>query len=158
MLVAMADGPAMFEHILVPLDGSCYAEMALAHARNLAHLTGARVTLLTVAMHHLISMPHVQRLDEESRRLALDYLKPIQQRLESSGVNADVQVVIGDPAQAIVDVAKQEKVDVIIMSSRGVGMKGAYVLGSVALGVLQTASCPVLILRITERSQPAQSH
>ena len=73
----------MFGHILVPLDGSRYAEMALAYARNFAHLTGARVTLLTVALQHLISMPHVQRLDEQNRRLALDYLKPIQQRLEA---------------------------------------------------------------------------
>lgn len=142
---------SMFRHILVPLDGSRYAEMALVYAQNLAQLTGARVTLLTAVRHHEINMPRVGQLDEQNRMLALDYLKPIQQRLKDAGIDTDVRVMLGEPAQAVADLAGETEVDLICMTSRGLGGKGPYVLGSNAVKTLQTAPCPVLVLRITER-------
>jgi len=146
----------VFKHILVPLDGSYYAEMALAYAQNLAQATGAHLTLLTVVPHLQINVEasQMRQMEEWNRRLALDYLKPIHERLLGAGINADYRVVIGEPAQTISDLAEQEAVDIIAMSSRGIRSKGPYIVGSTALKVLQTAPCPTIVLRITEPTEP----
>ena len=54
---------------------------------------------------------------------------------------------IGHPVDRIVSVAKDEKSDLIVMGSRGLGGWNSYLLGSVSDGVLHHAHCPVLIVR-----------
>ncbi len=48
----------------------------------------------------------------------------------------------------IVQYAREHDIDLVVMSTHGIGAKGGYAMGSVALKVLQTAPCPVLLRRI----------
>ena len=137
----------MFKHILVPLDGSEQAERALAYARELVQATGARLTLLTVILRFQHSLPRIEHLEETSRRLALDYLEPVAEKLPA-GVRCDLRVTFGEPAEAITTLARDENVDLIVMSTHGTGATGRDALGSVALKVLRTAPCPVTMVRI----------
>jgi len=57
------------------------------------------------------------------------------------------ELIEGDSAEAIIDVAKTRKSDVIVMGSRGLGRLAGLVLGSTSQKVVSHAPCPVLIVR-----------
>lgn len=145
----------MFRNILVPLDESEYSERALSHAQELASANEGRVTLLTVLLRpDSPNIPHVPKLDAASEQRAQVYLDGIVERVRASGFqNVETHVAFGEPAGAIADLAKSGDADLIVMSTHGLGASGRYALGSVALKVLMTAPCPVLMVRIPEQSE-----
>ena len=150
----------LFEHILVPLDGSSLAADILSSASALGRCSGARVTLLRVvqpvplmtvdvdmsftyppfiqddeATQHLVEEAK-QQLDETSHRLAAE-----------TGIEVDAHIVVsGRIAQAIMDFASGHAVDVITMSTHGRGAS-RFLLGSVADKVLRGSALPMLIHR-----------
>lgn len=141
----------MFRHMLVPLDGSEYALHALSHAEELAKLTGARLTLIGVLLRDpRPEAVHVEQLDEQSRdRLQAELSDVADQVRQRSGIDSvDVEVRFGQPAQEITEYADDNDVDLVVMSTHGLGATGRYALGSVALKVLMTAHCPVFMVRI----------
>ncbi|MBI4198513.1 MAG: universal stress protein [Chloroflexi bacterium] len=140
----------MIKHILVPLDGSEYSEKALDVARELAQLAGAHVSLLTVILRFGAVLPSQWQLQESSQAHIRQYLHPIRERLAQQGLDVSAHVDFGNPADAIADFARQEGVDLIVMSTHGVGSRSNYALGSVALKVLQIAPCPVTMRRVVE--------
>lgn len=149
----------MFTHLLVPLDGSDYALRALKCAEDLAQATGARLTLLGVLMRpEGTATTQAEKPDERSRaRLHSDLdslAREVEARSELSQVDAEVR--FGEPAHQITDYAKTGDVDLIVMSTQGLGATGQYSLGSVALEVLKTAACPVFMLRIPSHGAAEQ--
>jgi nucleotide-binding universal stress UspA family protein len=143
----------MFQSILVPLDGSDYSERALATGLELARLTGAKVTLLTVILGYKDAhVPPVERLDQQARDRAEAYLAPFLEDARKAGFDVSSRVGHGDPAQEIVASARERGADLIVMSTHGIGATGRHALGSVAMKVLQDSDCPVLMVRIPEAS------
>ena len=141
----------MFRHLMVPLDGSDYALLALRKAEELAKLTGARLTILTVLLRpEGPDAIHVNKLDERSREQAESGLVSIVTEVKArTGLEAvDSEVRFGAPAHQITEYANATDLDLIVMSTHGLGATGQYALGSVALKVLMTAHCPVLMVRI----------
>jgi nucleotide-binding universal stress UspA family protein len=140
----------MFEHILVPLDGSSFAECALPHAMGVGHALGARVTLLRVA----------ERSGDPAIRRAVDpvewsvylaearaYLDEVVDRLRASDVQAEGELLEGDPAQRIIDFATGQKVGLIVISTHGQSGLSAWNLSSVVQKVIVKAPAPVIIVR-----------
>ena len=84
---------------------------------------------------------------------ARDYLKAVQSQQAVRGITAQTVVAEGDAAGAIVDVAQQAKVDMIVMSSHGYTGLTRWLLGSVAEKVLRGATCPVLVVRSKRKIQ-----
>lgn len=149
----------MFTHLLVPLDGSEYALRALKYSEDLAKATGARLTLLGVLLRpERPDAMHVEKLDEQSRRqLQSDLDSLVQQVKERSALSeVDAEVRLGEPAHQITGYAKAEGVDLVVMSTHGLGATGRYALGSVALKVLMTAECPVFMARIPSHGAPQE--
>ena len=139
----------MFKSILVPLDGSGYSEQALATGLELARLTGAKVSLVTVVLGYKDAhVPAVARLDEQTRRRAEAYLQPFLDQARSAGFDVTAGVWHGEPADEILAGARASQADLIVMSTHGMGSEGRHALGSVSLKVLQSADCPVLLVRI----------
>ncbi|MBI4310927.1 MAG: universal stress protein [Chloroflexi bacterium] len=145
----------MVKHILVPLDGSEYAEKALDFAQTLALATKAHISLLTVIMRFGAVLPNQRQLEASSHAHITEYLHPIRDMLARNGLDVSAHVDFGNPADAIADFARQESVDLIVMATHGVGSRSTYALGSVALKVLQIAPCPVTMKRVVE---PASRH
>ena len=139
----------MYEHILVPLDQSVDSEKALAAAVGLAKQLGSRLTLCVVVTP--LGPPDqtdVVRLGELGVQRALAYLEKRSEESRTAGVvNTDIEARQGDPAESILEIAATRNVDLIAMSSHGLGRAYKYPLGSVALRVLMTAPCPVLTIR-----------
>lgn len=74
-------------------------------------------------------------------------LQDLESVLEKQGISFQYRIVAGDPRDVIVDIAEQEGADLILMGSRGLNLARRMLLGSVSSDVLQSASCPVLIVR-----------
>ena len=145
----------MYQKVLVPLDSSELAETALPEVKKLAGggLIG-EVILLNVFEIDLMGIPttHTRMIDINTLRNAhLDksrkYLEKIQSELCSEGIKVTKESLEGKPAQAIVNYAEANDVDLIVIATHGyTGMK-KLMFGSVALRVLHDSNAPVLLIR-----------
>ena len=142
--------------ILVPLDGSQLGERALPMATTLAQKFGSTLILLEVldiptpstpARRIEVSIDWVMEARKQTLEAARTYLDERKKEIHDQGIR--VRSVLRDisPAQDILDVAKEEDVDLIVMSSHGHGGLARWTFGSVADKVLRHSPCPVLLVR-----------
>jgi nucleotide-binding universal stress UspA family protein len=143
-----------YRHILVPLDGSPLAEAALVEAFHIAHLSQAKVTLLRVVvplegvMSTYIQPPyHVQQYLAGLMDLAWCYLSDLGQRVYPTTVSLRPAVEVGPAAATILDYARQNNVDLIVMATHGRSGLSRWACGSVTSQVLSEADMPVLLMR-----------
>lgn len=145
----------MFTHLLVPLDGSELAEIALPMANAIAERFGSKITLVRAV--HL--PPYIgdgldftdlyTNLDQSMQQEAREYLEQKQKGLLAADIEADYHLVVGEPpADAILLAADELGVDAIVMSTHGRGGMMRWVFGSVADRVLQRAKVPILLSRV----------
>ncbi|MCB2209873.1 universal stress protein [bacterium] len=140
----------MFDHILLPLDGSTLAEGVLPHAVALAQAFHSRLTLLRVVFvkGNNDQQSMVNPMDWQMQKSeAESYLKTIQDRLADVDVESEIRVVEGNPAQEIIDYARDESVELIVLSSHGRGGLSEWNINSVVQKVLYRAFVPVMIVR-----------
>lgn len=155
--------------LLVPVDGSPGGALALGAGVALAQATGASLRLLEVVVpipnyvygaYGWNAVPHVDPAwDEEARASAQTYGDAIVARLSKTGstVEGEVRIAASVP-DAIVRVADQRGVDMIVMSTEALMGAARAVLGSVADAVVRSARCPVLPLRQTQPPAPHESN
>lgn len=149
----------MFSRILVPLDGSQRSEQALTLAARVAQASHGSIVLLqavgipaeygTYTYGSYVAQTPIltQEVLDTEQAQAQAYLSNIQQSESLAGIQTETKVVVGTAAATIEDLAEEEKVDLIVMSSHGdTGFK-RWVLGSVAQKVARHSDIPVLVLR-----------
>jgi nucleotide-binding universal stress UspA family protein len=146
----------MFQHILLASDGSDHALHAAEAAAEIAKRFNARVTLLTVFDPPVMTPPFLGGPEpiidaEVFIRTADEIQDAVEKRtgdiLVKHGVRFESRREVGHPVDQIVTFAEKEKVDLIVMGSRGLGGLQSFLLGSVSDRVLHHAHCPVLIIR-----------
>ena len=148
------------ENILLPTDGSKYSIKAAKYAAEIAKKHGSKVTLLHVLELNLPNADYPIEFDDlKSVWIAIEDENEIKKRgvkvmndTKTIFDKADVSVhteyySFGKVHQIIVETAKKENVDLIIMGHQGLGGVKHLVLGSVAEEVCRSAPCPVLIIR-----------
>jgi nucleotide-binding universal stress UspA family protein len=141
----------MYKTIVVGTDGSETAMIAVERAGALARLTGAR--LHVVSSYHPARPQLAGRAPAGEFTIAPDFkadavLGDAAGRLRADGVEVEEHGPKGDPADALVDIARREGADLIVLGS--LGMQGARrVLGSVPNKVSHNAPCDVLIVQTT---------
>ncbi len=139
-------------HILVALDGSDLAESVLGAVSELAHATGARITLVhVVALVTVLGpriLPLVQHELEPELERAAAYLERMARGLRDEGLDVDTKAVHGKtPALALPELADRLGADVIAMATHGYGGLKRALLGSVADKVVRSSPLPVLAVR-----------
>lgn len=139
----------MFSTILHPTDGSAHAKKALAIAADLGRRYAAKVIVLNAfePMPRDLGSPYAEEFMARATRAADAIVADAAAVLAEQGVEHETDILEGPPARAILDVAHTRGVDLIIMGSRGLGLVGATLLGSVSYRIIQEAPCPVLIAR-----------
>lgn len=140
----------MFEHLLLPLDGSPLAERVLPHAVALAKAFGAQLTLLRVVDSNRESdLPRmINPMAWQMRKSEAEaYLDDIKKRLMAEGVKSKVLILEGNPAQQIIDCARSQDIKLIILASHGSGGLSPWNINSVVQKVLLRAFIPVMIIR-----------
>ena len=156
----------MFKRILVPLDGSKFSSRALIYAHEIADSFNSEIILLRVVepvrplavaggTFGTTESPQAAKismqiaLEEEKRHIekATRYLKRKAKTGKCDHVRCKYQVRAGAPGKQIINTAKDEKVDLIVMSEHGWGGIKRAILGSVADEVIRKSKKPVLIIR-----------
>jgi nucleotide-binding universal stress UspA family protein len=146
----------MYNTILVPLDGSERAEAILCHVEHLAQRYGATVILMQVIepVPHSIGLEDtyvVLREEYERRtRQAELYLAAVEEKLGEKGIRVQTHVLHGSVVNQITTFAERESVDLVAMASHGRSGLARVFYGSVAAGVLNRISQPLLLIRSRE--------
>jgi len=142
-------GGQLSQRILVPLDGSPLAELALPEALALAKLPESRVTLLHVIppIEDVISDGEVITIDQQwnNRRIhAMHYLESICTRPDWKNVKVAVAVEMGIPAEVILDFARKNKIDRIVMTTHGRTGINRWVYGETQPSPMGISRCGVV--------------
>jgi len=141
----------VINHILVPLDGSALAECVLPHVIAIAPVTNARVTLLHV-MQPLQSGRegsavdpiewHLQKQNSEK------YLEHVASQLNGSGIlGVERMILEGGPASSVVDFARNNNVDLIVLSTHGQSGLSGWNVSSVVQKILLRSYKSILLVR-----------
>lgn len=138
----------MYEKILVPLDGSDLAEMALPSAQRFAAKLGSDITLIYVSKSEKNPNAKIDRtyLEQtvQKTKAAADALLA---QSGGEGVNVHYAMLCGDPAEQIVDYADQEDIGLITMATLGRSGINRWTLGSVADRVVRATKRPTFLIR-----------
>ena len=145
----------MFKHILIPTDGSDLSRKAMLYGMKLAKLANAKVTALTVRAPYSVSSIDVigvvgssEEYDEETRQAAARALTQVSMAGEAEGLKVEtLQEVNDQPYRAIIECARANKCDLIVMASHGRRGVSALLLGSETTKVLTHSKIPVLVYR-----------
>jgi len=138
--------------ILITIDGSESSKAALLEGKKLAELMKSEVLLLYVEKHNKVEGPFVdvsvlvdvhEDLEEIGKQVINDGLEVFKNY--SGSVKAKTE--FGDPGEVIIEIAEKEKVNLIIMGSRGLSRINRFYLGSVSNKVLNDAHISVLIIK-----------
>lgn len=136
----------MYDRILVPLDGSTEAEIALPYAEEIAVRFAAELILVSVS----------EPTGEEKDDLYLSYLERVKERVRGQlqewgakeGAKLRSEVLLGRPANQILTYAEENTVSLIVMASRGRSGHGPWLLGNIAAKILRAINKPVLLVRV----------
>ena len=140
----------MFDRILLAVDGSDHALHAAHTAAGLARSVNAKELRIIVAYDPIpmyLGEPNMQIVITNRSGEAEEILKDAIKEVGDIPAEIHTEIIEGDTAASIIDVAKTHKSDVIVMGSRGLGSFAGLVLGSTSQKVVSHAPCPVLIVR-----------
>lgn len=157
---ASSGWPRPFSRMVVPLDGSDFAEQALPHAMNIAAASTADVVLLHVVTPVLpapteLPIPYVPPAEllggatDERVRQATEYTTALGASLHESYPTLDIGTTVAvamSPAQVIIDTAKERGAHLVVMSTHGRGVS-RLVAASVADKVVRGGPGAVLLIR-----------
>ncbi len=144
----------MFQHILLPVDGSSSAQLAIEKAAGLAKAFGSRVTAIYVIDPYPFTGVGSDFAYGQSQYIsaatseANTALHAAQEALSKAGVNVATAVVEGHViAKGILQTAANSGADLIVMGSHGRRGLEKLILGSVTQRVVSQAHVPVLVVR-----------
>ncbi len=121
--------------ILVGVDGSAHSTWVLMEAVSIAKKFSGHIKVITV---------YKPKNKDEAEKTQLK----AKQLLEEEKIDCSVEAILGsNPSRALVDTARNENFDLIVVGSRGLGNAAAFLLGSVSKQVVSKASCNVLVVK-----------
>jgi nucleotide-binding universal stress UspA family protein len=147
-------GGNMFQHILIPTDGSELSQMAIDGGIDLARALSAHVTAYaclppypyTPFSEVVVEPPaeYQQRAEQEAR----DHLRHVEAACEAAGVPCRTIVSLHPaPYQGIIETAEKYQCDLIFMASHGRRGLGSLLIGSETQRVLTHTQIPVIVYR-----------
>ena len=151
----------MYDKILVPHAGTPAGDLALKHAIHIAKSSSSEIIIL----HVIEDFPHVpvftlhatqvtkikKEIGQVTKGLKLIMEKEMTKRTytcKKNGIDSHLKVVVGLPAEEILKIVKNQKIDLIVMAKRRKlkGIKSILTLGSVSRKIIESTSCPVLMM------------
>jgi len=149
--------------ILVPLDGSEFGEAALPYVEELAKTLNKEVVLLQVVTTEFrfvadMSGGGVFLTGQDIKAWTSNaeaYLNKVAARLKEKGIASKYKVMVGTPADRVVECVQECDVDLVVMSTHGHSGIARWILGSVAQRVLEGVETPLMLVR---PSAPSRSN
>ena len=156
----------MYNSILVPHAGTPAGDEALKHAIHIAKSSSSQIILL----HVIDDFPHapgfflhasqVFKIKKEfaqiTKEMKTTMEKEMTKRVETcqkNEIKSHLKVVTGLPAEEILKIVKNQKIDLIVMAKRRKlkGIKGLLTIGSVSRKIIENTPCPVLMIDVEKK-------
>jgi universal stress protein A len=148
---------SIFNRILCPIDFDGNSLDALRLARRIAEQDKATLYLLHVIPPQdplVMSAPAIAEHDEKYARTELQRVS----NAELTGVDHEVLLRFGHPAEQIVAAERETKAELLVMATHGRTGVSHFIMGSVAEKVVRESACPVLTVRMSTNHQPSKSN
>jgi nucleotide-binding universal stress UspA family protein len=136
----------VYERILVPLDGTAFAEQALAMAVAIGRKSGSAIHLASVQVPAPASLPDMG-VEPAMRAAVEEYLESVAVRVRDAGLHAVTTVLKGRPAAALERHRGDAEATLTVMATHGRGPAERAWLGSAADQFMRMTSAPVLLVR-----------
>ena len=136
-----------WQNILCATDGSEYGKLVAKRATVIAKKHGAKLSILSandLPLEYCVEAPEVAA---DLLNKAKGHVEKARAQIESEGMDAECYVREGEAYKAIIDLATEQQVQLIIVGSHGKGGLKRLLMGSVAERVLSHAPCPVLVVK-----------
>ncbi len=163
----------MYSKVVVPLDGSELAEAALPHVKEITRACNIPEVLLVSVTEPVgptrfgdrpmaveptqfgpiiypIDLPRKPELEKQLGKMgktALNYLIRIARQLDADGLNTQINVLTGNPAEEILRFTEEQKADLIVIASRGKSGFSRWDMGNVADKLMRGSRVPVLMVK-----------
>ncbi|MGB5823529.1 MAG: universal stress protein [Proteocatella sp.] len=139
----------MYKKILLAVDASEHSMRLTKEAIKIALLCkDSEIELIFVADFSKAKNEVLHSLDKEELELSRrTKLMPFEEQLKTNNLKYKIKILHGDPGPVIAQYANQEKIDLVVIGSKGLNAIQEIVLGSVSHKVLKKVSCPVLIVK-----------
>jgi nucleotide-binding universal stress UspA family protein/predicted transcriptional regulator len=153
---------ARFEKLAVALDGSPLAETALPLAGELASAAGAMLHMVRVEPSLADSgepagaLPGLSQLEEDMTAAARAYLAQARDQLPRS-LTVETVVLQGNPAPILEEFVVHERIDLVVMSTRGQGGLRRLLLGSTAEALVRSGVPTLLVRAPAPADEPAEA-
>jgi len=135
------------KHILVALDDAGEPKKGMEKAIYLAKLSGAKITGVNVIVVAPTLVSTVTNYRDYLTKKSQEMLDSIKESCEKQGIQFASKILDGSPASKIAEFAEEEKVDLVIVGSKGLsGIMGA-ILGSVANSIVHKSKVSVLVVK-----------
>ncbi len=135
------------KHIVVALDDAGESKKGMEKAIYIAKLSGAKITGVNVLVVAPTLDSTVTNYREYLTKKAQEMLDSTKESCEKQGIQFASKILDGSPASKIAEFAEEEKADLVIVGSRGLGgIKGA-ILGSVANSLVHKSKVSVLVVK-----------
>jgi nucleotide-binding universal stress UspA family protein len=144
------------QRILVATDFSNHARAALRHAAELSSRLGVPLLIVHAYLVPAVPLPEGAVIPSpetlaNAMARSSDALE-VEKRtaIELGAVGVETTITEGPPAPKLADLARERKIDLIVMGTHGRGALARAILGSVADKVVRTAPCPVLVVHASD--------
>lgn len=144
----------MYQHILVPIDGSATSERAIEEALRLGQQQGAQLELVHVLadirLMEANSYINYAEMKETMKNSGRKILAKAQTVVQEAGIAADTKLLEANGeriANVIIEEARRWPADLIVIGTHGRSGFSRVLFGSVAEGVVRTSHIPVLLIR-----------
>lgn len=134
------------QNVVVGYDGSEESKRALERASALGR-QGAKITVVAAVSLGLHGPRSMGALNEDEMRAEREVLDAARNDLKTQGIDVQAIEGEGEPADVILEAAKEVKADLIVVGTRGRGAAKRALLGSVSTKVVHDADCDVLVVR-----------
>lgn len=147
----------MYKKILLPTDGSEYANKAAENAIWIARASGAEIIALNVIeTSTLVGLPaedlivRIKEMLKEEGRIALEHIFEMatKNNIEKGDIKVTLETKEGSPADIILKTIDEEGIDLVVIGTSGKHGLDRFLLGSVTEKVVRSAKCPVLAVHI----------
>lgn len=144
----------MYTNIMIAVDGSDESLEAVRQALALMG-RGLRAEIALVNVQEAASLLELATRDSDAiAAAAVEAGEHLMAQgaalLDAAGVGYSMEVILGEPATALVDMAEQINADVLILGARGMGAVESALVGSVSKAIISRCSKPVMVVRVPE--------
>ena len=138
VLIVPTEAQIAGNKIMVAVDGSRYSDIAATATISVAKCLNAPVLVVSIVHSNLKGKRHTE---------VVEVIKRVEGFMSNEGISVEGQVLSGNPAEAILEMAKAKGVDLIVMGSHGRIGLDMMLMGSVSDQVISHADCAIFVVK-----------